>query len=52
MPLVFAKNGDCQPFVMTGAGPLPTKQPPRLTPATTNANANASFFIVLPLSID
>jgi hypothetical protein len=36
---------------MTGAGalPLPTKQPPRLKPATTKANASATFFILAPL---
>jgi hypothetical protein len=29
---------------------LPTKQPPRLTPATTKTNARTIFFICLPLS--
>jgi hypothetical protein len=29
--------------------PLPTKQPPRLRPATTKANASATFFMRLPL---
>ena len=35
------------PLVTTGGGalPLPTKQPPKLRPATTNANASAIFFI-------
>jgi hypothetical protein len=39
-----------QPFVTTGAGalPLPTKQPPKLKPATTSANASATFFIPAP----
>jgi hypothetical protein len=28
-----------------GALPLPTKQPPKLNPATTNASASATFFM-------
>ena len=39
-----------QPLVTIGAGalPLPTKQPPRLKPATTKANASANFFMGHP----
>ena len=38
------------PLVTIGVGalPLPTKQPPRLSAVTTNASANATFFIEPP----
>jgi len=38
------------PLVTIGVGalPLPTKQPPRLSAVTTNASANATFFIESP----
>jgi hypothetical protein len=37
-------------LVTIGAGalPLPTKQPPRLKPATTKTNASATFFMTSP----
>ena len=40
------------PLVIIGAGalPLPTKQPPKLSAATTNASASATFFIESPFS--
>jgi hypothetical protein len=39
---------------MTGAGalPLPTKHPPKLSPATTKAKASAIFFTVDPLMLN